>query len=111
PWDASKGRSPSIVIRRRRRVRRRGATECCFLYPFPAAKIGFWPPLEVENPFLQEMDASNENGIPIPFSFEGCRKYFFRQPQMPCRLAGHFPEFFTIKRVFDLQRRPKTLFA
>ncbi|MBR5110072.1 MAG: hypothetical protein IK099_07740 [Clostridia bacterium] len=33
--------------------------------------------MEVENPFLQEMDASNENGILIPFSFAGCRKYFF----------------------------------
>ncbi|MBR5110599.1 MAG: hypothetical protein IK099_10425 [Clostridia bacterium] len=44
---------------------------------FRPQKSGFWPPLEVENPFLQEMDGSNESGISIPLSFEGRRKYFF----------------------------------
>ena len=38
---------------------------------FRPRKSGFWPPAEVENPFLQEMDVSKESGIPIPLSFEG----------------------------------------
>ncbi|MBR1585822.1 MAG: hypothetical protein IJ662_09800 [Clostridia bacterium] len=33
---------------------------------FPAAKIGFLASLEVENPFLQEMDVPNQSGIFIP---------------------------------------------
>ncbi|MBR1585078.1 MAG: hypothetical protein IJ662_06020, partial [Clostridia bacterium] len=60
------GRSPSISFRRRRRVRRRGAAESRFRYPFPAAKIGFLASIEVENPFLQEMDVPNQSGIMIP---------------------------------------------
>ena len=37
PWGSMKGPQPlHQQIRRRRRVRRRGATECCFLYQFLA---------------------------------------------------------------------------
>jgi hypothetical protein len=61
--------TPSSTIRRRRRVRRRGATEGCFLYQFLAVKCAF-PTFQAGNAILQEIDVTHRKTALADFRWQ-----------------------------------------